>query len=281
VAIAFVGDMHGCALHTLGALVAWPPERRPLLDAVILVGDVGAFRTRAAFDREPGAHYAVDNPAQLDWFRVLDPDDDLRATLARARERLPAPLLFISGNHEEHAWLDGLHGDGPVVTVDPTGLFAHVADGSVLDVAGRQVGALGRIEWVDDRPFALDHAAYQRLWDLGPGAIDILVTHDGPARSARVRALVERLRPRLHVSGHYHHADGPLRYGPTESWQLDQVVAPRANGRRPWKANPHQVIRSGALGVYEIDRDAFHFVTGEWLSEVRGDDLDLASLLDR
>jgi hypothetical protein len=281
VAIAFAGDMHGCALHLLGALVAWPAERRPPLDAVILVGDVGAFRTRAALDREPGAEYAAENPAQLDWFRVLDPDDDLRAALARVHERLPAPLLFISGNHEEHAWLDGLHGEAPVVTVDPGGLFAHVADGSVITVAGRRVGVLGRMEWPDDRPFSLDMAAYQRLWDLGAGEIDILVTHDGPTGSPRIRALIERLQPALHVSGHYHHPDGPRRYGQTESWQLDQVVAPRANRRRPWADNPHQIIRPGALGVLDTDREAFHYVTGEWLSGIRGNRIDLAALVGR
>lgn len=278
VTIAFVGDVHGCVLHLLDVLARWQLHHAQTLDAVILVGDVGAFRTPEAASREPGWHYTDENPAQLDWFRLLEPDDGLRRSLRRARAALPAPLLFISGNHEEHAWLEGLHQGSAVVTVDPEGLLAHVEDGSITVVEGLRVAALGRIEWPAPVAFSLDEQAYAGLWDLGPGAVDILVTHDGPIGSPRIRALIDRLEPVLHVSGHYHHADGPRRYGVTVSWQLDQLVAAKTNRRRPWKDNPHQVVRPCALGVFDADA-GFSYVTGEWLAETRGDRIDLDAVL--
>lgn len=139
--IAFVGDVHGCVLHALGALVALQNHRGIRLDAAIQVGDLGAYPTPERLDR-PSGRFAEENPAQNDFFRLLNPLPGLSAAVRLALARVP-PVLFVSGNHEDFAWLTSLHetADAGVVPVDPLGAFRHVECGRQIVVcAGTGVG---------------------------------------------------------------------------------------------------------------------------------------------
>jgi hypothetical protein len=160
----------------------------------------------------------------------------------------------------------------------------------VAVVAGQRIAFLGRIEsagYMD-----LDGAAYASLLAAEPGSVDILVTHDGPygmcqdwhgrtEGSAKLTGLIEHLRPRLHVSGHYHHENGPRRYGRTLSYALAELVYPRTNRRRPERANPEQRVASGSIGLLDTQTHAFEYIHDGWLADVCGDHLDLASLDER
>jgi Icc-related predicted phosphoesterase len=286
--IAFVGDVHGCALHALGALVGWQTHTESSLDAVIQVGDLGAFPSEAAW-APSDHHYARDNPAQRDLFRVLAPDQDLRATLEAVLEVLGTPVLFVSGNHEDHTWLAGLHHDAePVVPIDPVGVFHHVADGSLLELAGLRIGFLGRIEAPGYMEF--DPVAYDRLQNLPQGSVDVLVTHDGPyglatnwrgtvSGSPMVTELLERLQPRWHIGGHYHHINGPRLYGATVSYALAGLVNPRVNRFSGKSINPTARVTPGALGVLDTEGTTFSYVTEDWLADVAGTSFDLAGYL--
>jgi hypothetical protein len=285
--IAFFGDVHGCVLHALGAAVMLGSRRAVRLDALVQVGDLGAFPTPERMD-EPSRRFGAGNPAQSDFFRLLDPPPRVADGVRLALGRVP-PFLFVSGNHEDHEWLAALHredGRGPV-PVDPLGLYRHVECGSVVEVAGQRTAFLGLIE-ATDGSMDLDPAAYERLMGTEPGSVDILVTHDGPYAmseyrgqvqgSAKLTALIERLRPRLHVGGHYHHENGPRRYGPTVSYALSQLVGPKtAKDGSP--VNPRQQVAPGSVGLLDTETYAFEYIHDDWLADVHGDDLDLAALV--
>ncbi|MFD0856363.1 metallophosphoesterase [Actinomadura adrarensis] len=199
-------------------------------------------------------------------------------------------MLFVSGNHEDHEWLSSLHQEAAteVVPVDPLGAYRHVACGSVVEVAGQRVAFLGMIE--APGKMDLDENAYSRLMAMEPGAVDILVTHDGPYGMSRDRhgntqgsrkltRLIESLQPRLHLSGHYHHPNGPRSHGPTTSYALAQLVQPKITRWDPDPINPAQQVAPGSIGLLDTETDDFEYIQDTWLADIKGDHLDLADLL--
>ncbi|MDT3445713.1 MULTISPECIES: metallophosphoesterase [unclassified Pseudofrankia] len=286
--IAFVGDVHGCVLHALGAAVLLQDRRGVRLDAVIQVGDLGAFPTVERYD-ESSRRFGRDHPAQGDFVRLLDPSPSFAEGVRLALGLVP-PVLFVSGNHEDHEWLAALHeaAGTEIVPVDPLGAYRHVACGSVVEIAGQRVAFLGLIE-VEGK-MDLDEHAYALLMGAEPGSADILVTHDGPygmsrdfsgsvQGSAKLSRLLEHLQPPLHVSGHYHHPNGPRVYGRTTSYALAQLVRPRAIRWESASANPEQRVTAGSVGLLDTETGDFTYLDDAWLAEVRGDALDLAELV--
>ncbi|RAY13696.1 hypothetical protein DPM19_18710 [Actinomadura craniellae] len=285
--IAFIGDVHGCALHALGAVVLLQARRGIRLDAVIQVGDLGAYPSPERFD-ESSRRFWREHPAQDDFFRLLDPPPPVTEGVRLALGQVP-PVLFVSGNHEDHDWLASLHdaASAAVVPVDPLGAYHHVACGNVVEAAGQRVAFLGLIEVPGKMD--LDGSAYARLLAADPGTVDILITHDGPygmsqdrrgnvQGSAKLLDLIEHLQPRLHVSGHYHHPNGPRRYGRTTSYALAQLVQPKATRWDPEPINPEQRVAAGSIALLDTATGDFEYVRDGWLAEVGGDSLDLAGL---
>lgn len=285
--VAFFGDVHGRVLHALGAAVMLQKHRRIRLDAMIQVGDLGSFPSPERLDAAT-RRFIVDNPAEGDFFRLLDPSPQLAEGVRSALEQVPA-FLFVSGNHEDHEWLAALHdATGAAVTpVDPLGAYRHVACGNVLEVAGQRTAFLGLVE---SDEFDYDREAYHKFLAATPGSIDILVTHDGPhglseyrgvsQGSAKLSRLIEHLQPRLHVGGHYHHQNGPRRYGSTVSYALADLVGAKTNRRTSQPVNPRQQIKPGSIGVLDTENYEFEYVHDAWLAEVSGDELDLAGFVD-
>lgn len=285
--VAFFGDVHGRVLHALGAAVMLQKRRGIRLDAMVQVGDLGSYPSAERLD-EATRRFIVGNPAEGDFFRLLQPSPRLAEGVRSALEQVPA-FHFVSGNHEDHAWLAALHqAAGAVVTpVDPLGAYRHVACGNVIEVAGRRTGFLGLIE-SDEMDY--DQEAYDRFLAAEPGSIDILVTHDGPhglaeyrgivRGSAKLSRLIEHLQPRLHVGGHYHHENGPRRYGSTVSYALADLVGAKTNPRNSEPVNPLQQVKAGSIGVLDTETYDFEYVHDAWLAEVSGDEIDLVGLVE-
>lgn len=82
--------------------------------------------------------------------------------------------------------------------------------------------------------------------------------------------------PRLHVSGHYHHENGPRRYGRTTSYALAELVNPKTNRRRPERANPQQRVTPGSIALLDTDTYAMEYLHDDWLAGICGDDYNLA-----
>jgi Icc-related predicted phosphoesterase len=288
VKVAFIGDVHGCVLHALGSMLMLQRRRGIRLDAVVQVGDLGAYPSADRFDA-PSRRFIADSPAQGDFFRLLDPTPEL-ASHVRATLELVPPVLFVAGNHEDHEWLAKLHEaarGAEIVAVDPLGAFSHVACGSIVELAGLRTAFLGLIE-SDDMDF--DPDAYAALWAADPGSVDLLVTHEGPyglsydrrgrlQGSAKLTRLIERLQPPLHISGHIHRANGPRRYGATTSYALAQLVGPKATRFQPEGVNPAQRVAEGSVGVLDTATLEFEYLRDGWLGEVCGDEVDLGEIL--
>ena len=284
--VAFFGDVHGRVLHALGAAVMFQKRRGTRLDALVQVGDLGSFPTPERLD-EATRKFIVVNPAEGDFFRLLDPSPRLAEGVRAALEQVPA-FLYVSGNHEDHEWLAARHqaADAVVTAVDPLGAYRHVACGNVIEVAGQRTAFLGRIE---SDTMDYDPEAYDGLLTAEPGSVDILVTHDGPyglseyrgmvQGSAKLTRLIEHLQPRVHVGGHYHHQNGPRRYGSTVSYTVADLVGTKANRRTGEPVNPRQQIKAGSIGVLDTETYEFEYVHDAWLAEVCGDELDLGALV--
>jgi hypothetical protein len=82
----------------------------------------------------------------------------------------------------------------------------------------------------------------------------------------------------LHVSGHYHHENGPRGYGRTTSYALAQLVDPKTDRWLDEPVNPEQRITAGAIGLLDTRTYAFEYVHDAWLADVKGDDVDVAEL---
>ena len=283
--VAFFGDVHGRVLHALGAAVTLQKRRKIRLDALVQVGDLGSFPSPERLD-EATRRFIVGNPAEGDFFRLLDPSPQLAEGVRAALGQVPA-FLFVSGNHEDHEWLAGLHqAAAAVVTpVDPLGAYRHVACGNVIEVAGQRTAFLGRVE--SDK-MDYDQEAYDGFLAAEPGSVDILITHDGPyglseyrgvtQGSAQLTRLIEHLQPRLHVGGHYHHQNGPRRYGATVSYTVADLVGAKTNHRTSEPINPRQQINPGSIAVLDTETYDFEYVHDAWLADVSGDEVDLAGL---
>jgi hypothetical protein len=99
--IAFVGDIHGRIWHLLSLLLELRRTGHAI-DRVVQVGDFGAYRGLDHVD-EATRRYAHDDPAELDFVRMLeDRSDGLHHLLRHIRAELEHPILFLRGNHEDH-----------------------------------------------------------------------------------------------------------------------------------------------------------------------------------
>ena len=270
--IGFVGDVHGQVFHALAALATLQGRLGRRLDLLIQVGDIGAYPDAARMD-EASKRYLEADPSQGDFGRLLRAEGELAARLRSLRERFSSPLHFIRGNHEDYSWLRGLPVDASgTAAVDPFDLLRYVPDGTALRFADTRVAFLGGEESggsVEDGE--IDPDAYGRLMDLGPGEVDLLVTHDAPyglstgyhgqtQGSKAITALMDHLRPRFHVAGHYH-LNGPRSYGRTTFLCLSQIVDspiwhPEARG-----------LQEGCLAVLDTEKGELRPVTDAWLSE--------------
>ncbi len=277
--IAFVGDVHGCVYHCLAALVRLHREQR--LDAVIQVGDLGAWPDQARmFKLDPvSVWFAEDNPAQLDWFDLLDASTDCGAAIRKARAELGQPILFIRGNHDDPDWLRGLGVMGDAAPSDAFDVFHFVADATVLRAGELAIGFLGGVECDPSWPeavrraiamHAFDPDRVERMNDLGRGSIDVLVTHDWPDGVATnwrglaqgaptLTKIEERLRPKWHVAGHYHHQIGPESRGAGTYLGLSCLVMPLHSKHGDEGFDPTGAVQPGSIAVLETDTGEFEF----------------------
>lgn len=270
--IGFIGDTHGRVFHALAAVTTWQIQTGKQFDLLIQIGDLGAFPDIARLDPATNRYLAAD-PAEADFSRLLQAEGKYKEALAYLRDQIATPVYFIRGNHEDFAWLAQISAEKEteVVCVDPFDLFYYVPDGTVLSFDGLRVGFLGGVEERTDEA-AIDREAYQLLWSLGAGMIDVLVTHEGPYGSSvgyhgdihgskLISELLEQLKPRFQVAGHAHKLSAPRAFSSTTYLGLDALVAspiwyPEARGLQP-----------GCLAVLDIEQDNLVPVTATWLSE--------------
>ncbi|WP_282942171.1 metallophosphoesterase [Paenibacillus sp. RC67] len=272
--IGFVGDIHGRVLHTQALLAAWQQKMNQKLDFIIQVGDLGAYPIPDEVLMKE--KYVREDPAELDFSRMLRAEGELAEWIVALRKNELNPIHFIRGNHEDFDWLDSLGSSAEqVVSVDPFNLFYYVKDGTIIHVNDMKIAFIGGIQTKEYRQKSIDPNSYERLSQLRPGEVDILVTHDAPygigisylgetQGSIMISNLIETIQPKYAIGGHYHHMIGPKLFGNTIYLGLNVLVDLRKDGllRR---------VQPGCLAILDTDMGSLSFVTEDWLSEMDKD----------
>jgi hypothetical protein len=270
VLVGFIGDVHGQVFDMIAALLSWQQRTAVTFDFLVQVGDIGAC---PSIDRMDAAskRYLAAFPAQADFSRLLAAQGGLAERLRSTRESFARPIHFIRGNHEDSTWLRRLPVDPAASTarVDPFGLLRYVPDGTLLSFGSLKIGFLGGAD-DDDADGAIDRVAWESLMDLGPGQIDVLVTHDAPygistgyhgqvQGSPLITQLIERVQPSFHVAGHLS-LNGPRAFGRTTFLCLSGLVESSI-----WNPSAHG-LSPGCLAVLDTAAAMLSPVTESWLA---------------
>lgn len=273
--IGFVGDIHGRVLHTLAVLTRWQLHAQQKLDLIIQVGDLGAYPSPS--EQLRNEKYVRQDPAELDFSRLVQAVGILAEDIRYIRDNHLNPIHFIRGNHEDFEWLGTINkqAEQGIASVDPFDMYRYVADGFILDAGPCRIAFLGGIESTESQPKSIDPVEYDKLRKCAPGEIDILITHDAPfgigvnflgntQGSALITDLIETIQPRYLIAGHYHHMNGPRKYGNTTYLGLNVLVDLRDDGVR-------RRVQPGSIAVLETETDTLEYVTDDWLATMDKD----------
>jgi hypothetical protein len=179
-------------------------------------------------------------------------------------KKAPREIWFARGNHEDHEYL--LHCG---YSADPHQMIHCLKDGSVTDLFGLRVGAVGGIEYMGQNPNKEKNLKFfnDKPFDALKASgteMDIFLGHDGPMGfgsaqdsligSIKIKELLEGLAhpPKFVFFGHYGHPARPGKIGDT--WvvplnQPDVLVIPR---------------RDGGCGILETSPLVFRFLMPDY-----------------
>ena len=269
--IAFVGDVQGRIFHLFSVLDSWQSRNNCKFDAMIQVGDLGAYPNPD--EKMLTSKFVLQDPTELDFSRFIYADKDLKNYLLLTREQFKCPIWFIRGNHEDFLWLDEIKRSSinPISSIDQFDLLHYVSDGTVTDIHNMKVAFLGGIETSELDEGSINEIEYQKLIQYSPGEIDVLVTHDAPyginvgfkgkvQGSKKITHLIEQVQPKYLIAGHYHHMNGPRKYGRTIYMGLNILVP-------PIRKEELGKVQAGSICVLDTVTNMLEFVTDEWLSE--------------
>jgi hypothetical protein len=254
--IALFADVHGRVLLCFYLCARWEQETGKPIDLILQAGDLAAFPDRKRLDRATRQHGESD-PTVLgfaDHFAAVRPEVVSLFSMTRC------PLIFVRGNHEDHAWLDALERrvPGPLFPVDAyqrvfclkTGVpYAFTHRDETLHLLG--IGRIGRhANSQKQKPHYLQPYEQERLAQLGGVTIDLLLTHDAArdevfqgSGSTEISNILDRYQPCYHFFGHY--GGGPSQQGAangqTRSWRLSDLLWESQDGS--------QQLKPGSMGI--------------------------------
>ncbi len=277
--IAVFADLHGRILLAFKLCARWEQETGEKLDLILQAGDLGAFPDKTRMDKATIRHARSDSTELGFLTHFVSAQPEVEAVLAR----LTCNMLFVRGNHEDHAWLDMLERetDAPTFPVDAyqriyclkTGVpyaFSPGAGAESITILG--IGRIAQPPTSDPKPKHIQPDELERLYQLGTQvAPDVLLTHDS-AKDAifagsgmdEIRLLLDRYQPSYHLFGHY---GGPCRQGTD------------ANGKThfckladlAWDpTNRGKILEPGAMGLLrwtDAQNHTFEVLDQPWLKE--------------
>lgn len=265
--IAVFGDLHGHIQRAFKQCICWQQETGQQVDLILQVGDLGVFPDRTRLDRATRRHSERD-PAVLGFLHgFTTPHPEVAAIL----DEFGCNLLFVRGNHEDHAWLDKLEyqAQSPCFPVDvyqrlwclKTGVpYTFHRNDERITILG--IGRIGRpATSVKVKPHYIQPYEQQRLDQPSNIPIDILLTHDAPrdrvypgSGSLEIQQALLQHQPQYHFYGHY---GGPARYsweanGTINSYKLADLAGQFQNGG--------EIQAAGLMGLLHWhDRDLHSF----------------------
>ncbi len=274
--IAVFADVHGRILLALKLCARWQRETGEHIDLILQAGDMGIFPARDRLDKAT-ARFAEHDPTELGFmqdFVVQSGDPHVRDTLAA----LTCKLVFVRGNHEDHAWLDELERQAREPTF-PVDVYQRLwclksgelwsfsgADGSAISVLG-----IGRIGPTTGQPRQMKDSYVQpyeeqKLRKLVGVPCDVLLTHDAPPRGTGgiplMREILDQSAPVYHIYGHI---GGPCKEGidtngTTRFCKLADLE---------WDG-PSQTVKAGAMALLRWEdrtRHRLEVIDAPWYRE--------------
>lgn len=230
--IAIVGDVHGHLALMHAILGRWQRESGRRIDLILQCGDMGAFLTTSQLDRAT-RRWAENDPEEM-GFGEFAGENPPRTLLD------PRPLVvFIPGNHEDFAMLDergeaarpdeatyAVSNDGRIHALRSGRVWTFISGEERVRIAGISGIARGSQKKGRHPRYHLSDDDALTLAEKGPGAIDILISHDGPsglfgedyrgmAGSRALRFVIGETNPKLAFFAHYDKV-GEWSIGPTK-----------------------------------------------------------------
>ena len=235
--IAVFGDLHGRLLLPFYLGQRWQEEHGEHLDYALCVGDAGVYRSLDCMEKV-ARRWAERYPSEMGFPRFfyrfspesgrIEPHPVATALL----EQVDFDLLFVPGNHEEHAFLQRIRDE-----------FARSSASSVaVDVAWEGLAA-GRYRETDFR-------GYERLLLLPQG---VPVTLHGPADEGG------SWEPLYHLN--LVALNGMAKYTPREAWSAQPgepvhilLTHETYSGRFAAEGHPERLRSAGSPELLEFIR---------------------------
>src|SRR3954454_943126 len=101
------GDLHGRVLPAFALARAWQLDHGEPLAGLLQVGDLGYFPDSSRLDKATKRHARRD---QMELGAQLVTHKSSDADALFADERVPGPMWFVAGNHEDHERLIDRYG---------------------------------------------------------------------------------------------------------------------------------------------------------------------------
>jgi Icc-related predicted phosphoesterase len=282
--IAIFADVHGRVLLAFKLCARWQRETGEQIDLILQAGDLGAYPEMERLDRAT-RRYAERDPTELGFMEYFIKE---KSEIASLLAQTSCPMIFVRGNHEDHAWLDELErqSTGPIFPIDiyrrvynlKTGIpwtFQHNHEQITLLGIGRispPEGELDRAQGKYIQPYES-----QRAYEARMPAADILLTHHSRTdfvileHGVKIKAstgmkeiehILDQERPVYHFYGHY---GGPPQIrtdanGATLSVKLADLHWERGGS----------TLEPGSMGLlrwHNRDEHSFEIVNAPWLKE--------------
>ncbi|HEY1350810.1 MAG TPA: metallophosphoesterase [Ktedonobacteraceae bacterium] len=283
--IAVFADLHGRLLLAFKLCARWQQESGERIDLILQAGDLGAYPAMERLDRATRA-YAARDPSELGFLEHFTRYD---AQIADQLAMTGCPLVFVRGNHEDHAWLDELESQqqSALFPIDAyrriyllrTGLpWTFQQQDEQITLLG--IGRIAPPAEAEDRRQAryIQQDESARLCALDAAPLDVLLTHHArpdfvlleragttfraSSGMAEITSLLEKKRPACHFFGHY---GGPPQVctdpnGVTLSVKLADLHWERGGS----------ALQAGSMGLLHWqsrDQYTFEVLDSPWLRE--------------
>lgn len=277
--IAVFADVHGRILLAFTLCARWERETGERIDLMLQAGDLGVYPEMTSLDKATQRHAQADATELGFSEHFLRHDVEVAALLARTS----CDLVFVRGNHEDHAWLDAREAQsiGPIFPIDAyrriwclkTGEPYTFRSGDTETITVVGVGRVGAP--VGEREVRkakyIQQNELERIYELDEQQFDVLLTHDAAHDDMslgfgveEIRLLLDQAKPAYHFFGHYGGSClvRPDRNGSTLSCKLaDLHWDPTDRGKR---------LEAGSMGIlrWRHRNDyTFEVIDAPWLRE--------------
>lgn len=282
--IAIFADLHGRLLLAFKLCARWQKEVGERIDLILQAGDLGAYPEIDRLDRAT-RKYAEHDPTELGFMQhFIRYDPTVAAILAETN----CPLIFVRGNHEDHAWLDELEqqSEEAIFPIDAYQRVYNLKTGIPWTFQTRDeqititgIGRIGPVPGEEGRQDSkyIQHYESERVHQAHPQPADVLLTHHSRTdfvvleRGVKIKAstgmseieyILDRDRPAYHFFGHY---GGP----PQVRTDLNSVTLTVKLADLHWERNG-TVLDAGSMGLLRWHSPTEHFfevLDYAWLKE--------------